>query len=131
MPVRIERARTPANTPPLRHRLLVVAILAELAAERLVHKGVDGLCDADNAGEDDAPSVAVETVGGGDGDDSEQDAHTERCESHVVGGDVLLNACTSAGATRATMPAARVVAEEISMSVLLGSVWVWKRRPPA
>lgn len=29
------------------------------------------------------------------------------------------------------MPAARVVAAEISMNLLLRLVWVWKRRPPA
>lgn len=47
-------------------------VFAELAAERLVHDCVDGLCDADDAGEDDAPAVAVEAVGGGDGDDAER-----------------------------------------------------------
>lgn len=64
--------------------------LGELAAERLVDQGVNGLCDADVAGEDDASSVAVEAVGGGDGDDAEQDAHAEAGQSHVVGGDILL-----------------------------------------
>lgn len=47
------------------------------AVERLVDKRVDGLCDADDAGEDDASSVAGEAVGGGDGDDAEQHAHAE------------------------------------------------------
>lgn len=47
-------------------------VLAELAVERLVHQGVDGLRDSDDAGEDDAPPVAVEAVGGGDGDDAER-----------------------------------------------------------
>lgn len=69
---------------------LLFDILAELAAERLVHQGVDGLCDADDAGEDDAPAVAVEAVGGGDGYGVEQDAHAEGCQAHVGGGDVLL-----------------------------------------
>lgn len=65
-------------------------VFAELAAERLIHQGVDGLCDADDAGEDDAPPVAVEAVGGCDGDDAERDARAEAGKSHVVGGYVLL-----------------------------------------
>lgn len=64
--------------------------LGELAAERLVDQGVNGLCDADVAGEDDASFVAVEAVGGGDGDDAKQDAHAEGRQAHVVSGDVLL-----------------------------------------
>ncbi|WP_191997376.1 hypothetical protein [Bifidobacterium saimiriisciurei] len=70
--------------------LFSFTVFAELAAERLVHQGVDGLCDADDAGEDDAPAVAVEAVGCGDGDDAEQDAHAEAGQAHAVGGDVLL-----------------------------------------
>ncbi|PJM73052.1 hypothetical protein CS006_07340 [Bifidobacterium primatium] len=54
--------------------LFSFAGFAELAAERLVHDCVDGLCDADDAGENDAPAVAVEAVGGGDGDNTKQDA---------------------------------------------------------
>lgn len=69
---------------------LLFDILAELAAECLIHQGVDGLRDADDTGEDDAPPVAVEAVGGSDGDDAEQDTHAEAGQSHVVGGDVLL-----------------------------------------
>lgn len=65
-------------------------VFSELAAERLVDERVHGLCDADDTGEDDAPSVAVEAVGGGDGDDAEQDTHAEGRQAHVVGGDVLL-----------------------------------------
>lgn len=65
-------------------------LFAEFAVERLVDERVDGLCDADDAGEDDAPPVAGEAVGGGDGDDAEQDARTEAGQAHVVGGDVLL-----------------------------------------
>lgn len=82
-------------------------ILAQLAAERLIHERVDGLGDADDAGEDDAPPVAVEAVGGGDGDDAEQDAHAEAGQAHVVGGDVLLERLHEGGRERATMPAAR------------------------
>lgn len=55
----------------------MLLLFAEFAVERLVDKRVDGLCDADDAGEDDASSVASEAVGGGDGDDAEQHAHAE------------------------------------------------------
>ena len=65
-------------------------ILAEFAAERLIHQRVDGLGDADNAGEDDAPPVAVEAVGGGDSDHAEQDAHAETGQAHVGPGTVAL-----------------------------------------
>lgn len=72
-------------------------ILAELAVERLVHERVDGLRDADDAGEDDAPPVAVEAVCGRDRDGAEQNAHAEAGQAHIVGGDVLLERLHQSG----------------------------------
>ena len=66
-------------------------VFTELAVEGLVDERIHGLSDSHYSCEHDAPSVgAVESAGGGDGYDTEQDGCGEGHESDVSAGNVLL-----------------------------------------